>query len=135
MTDKYNYLLQIRKAMGDSALTIEDVNQETNRLLMQFRKWQDRQFQCIDMILHHEAAKMNRNNKGFDDATIAKFIYGTRVSGEAFGDNGQYLGKREGTCMGFLVKDGLQCLVILWDDADATISIRSMLTNLEVLKS
>jgi len=133
MTDKYNYLQQIRIAMGNSALTQEECDKETNRLLALFRKWQDHQFEAMNTILHHEAAKMNRGNKGFDDATIQKFIFGTRVTGEAYGEHGEYLGKRDGSCMGFLVKDGVQCLVILWDDANATVSYRSMLNNLEVV--
>lgn len=131
----YEYLKLIRKAMGNSALTTEQVEVETNRLLALFRKWQDRQYQCIDMILHHEAAKLNRGNIGFDDATIEKFTFGTRVKGTAFGDNGENLGQREGSCMGFLVKEGIQALVILWDDANATISIRTQVTGLEVLRS
>ena len=135
MSDKYNYLQLIRKAMGNSAFTQEDCDKETNRLLALFRKWQDRQFQCIHMILHHEAAKLNRGNVGFPDDIIQKFIFGTRVRGSAFGEHGELLGLRDGTCMGFLVKEGLQCLIILWDDADATISIRTQVTGLEVLRS
>jgi hypothetical protein len=135
MSNKYNYLQQIRAAMGNSALTQEQCDAETNKLLAQFRKWQDRQFQAMDMILHHEAAKYNRGNVGFDDATREKFIFGTRVRGTAFGEHGEMLGLRDGVCMGFLVKEGLQCLVILWDDADATISIRTQVSGLEVLKA
>lgn len=72
---------------------------------------------------YSEAAAVYTGYHAFNKSTHEKYFSGLRVQGTAFHKLGSSLGLCKGTCKGFAMLNGVEHLIVQWDNPDAEISM------------